>query len=233
MEQYQEAIELISKDQADQARKILLQITETDHEFAPPYYGLGIIQLHLNDMRGAADFFEKSIHYGARDPQIYYLLASALVVVGDFDNAKKAYLEAIQRRPSMANVHHDLGVLYFRTNEFENAEKSLKKAMALDPSSSKSILMLGVVCIKDGKPENALEYVTALRAVGDELKAVHLENLIRESQANKKIQEPDAKLLTPGGASEGNTGKMAITGNAQVNMRGTNKRKAKSPFARH
>ena len=96
--------------------------------------------------------------------------------------------------------------------------------------------------IKANKPENALEYVTALRAMREETKATHLENLFRASQKSKTIPEPDAKYLQPEvpkpplppqdtSQSKGQ-GRMSITGNAQINLKGGSAPKSASKGAK-
>lgn len=243
--QYADAVRLVQEERNEEARHALLKIIEAEPRFAPAYFSLGVVRLKEGEMGEAVDYFKKSIRNGGKDGMIHYLLASALVRLDRLDEARESYLEAIARKPGLANAHHDLGVLYYRTGDFGRAAESLQKALELEPKSVKTMLMLGVADIRDGHPEKAIEMVTALRNAGDETKAVHLENLLRESQAKRNIPEPDPTQLSPGAvpaarpAAPAASAQATLQGKASAAPSGTPQklgktapRKKKSPFAR-
>ena len=224
MERYQKASALIREDRSEEAKHELLNLVDSDPGFAPAYYSLGVIQLKHEDMAGAIRYFRKSLELGADSAIIHYLLASTLARKGEADAAKQSYLTAIQKNPLMDNAHHDLGMLYYLTGEYEKAVLSLQKALFLSPASTNTMLLLGMAYIKDERPENAVGLVTSLREAKDEVKALKLESLLRESQSKKKFVEPDKQYLTPGGpgtqaqkpSRSASKQTVSITGNAKM-----------------
>ena len=239
---FQKASALIKEEHLEEAKHYYLEMVNLDPNFAPAYYFLGIIQIKHDDMEGASRYLEDAIRLGVKDANVSYLLATTYARKGDIDNAKRAYLETIKKNPSMQRAHHDLGVLYYMTGDYDRAVESLKKTVALDPKSAKAMLMLGMACINAGRTEEVAGLVTSLRGLNEEVKAVKLEDLLRQAQAKKKFAEPEKDLLTPGGAPKPTSqkknsptsgkGKMSITGNAQFQMGGappaSPKKKSKS-----
>lgn len=235
---YQKASALMSEDRIEEAKLDLLKILELDPHYVPAYYSLGLIRLKADDMPGAVNYLETAIRYGGKHATVYYLLGAALSRKGDLDKAKAAYIEATTRNPKMTQAFHDLGVLYYRTGEFDKSVEALQKALELDPAASKTMLMLGMAYIKDKRTEETIGLVTSLRAINDEVKAVQLENLLREVQAKRTPPEPDAGLLTPGGApkkappakshsaTQKSKGTMSVTGTAKVTTHGKMKPRA-------
>ncbi len=223
---------MLKSEEIERAKLNFKQIIDLDRGFAPAYYYLGIIQLKRDDIMGAAEYFDKSIQYGANDPQVDFILATVLTKAGEFDRAKAAYREAVRKAPDKANFQHDLGILYYRTQEYDQSVAVLRNALDIEPDSSKTMMMLGMAYIQQGKTENAIELVTSLRGVNEEAKAVYLEDLLRQAQAKKKVTEPAPWILDPGSGADPSTvpavaassasgkGKMSITGNATFNMKG-------------
>mgnify|MGYP003393576311 FL=1 len=197
---------------------------------------LGRVYLQTNEPGKAVYRLEKAVSLGAgKDPNAYYMLASALTLSGDFTKAIEAYLQAAKMSPHTMNIHHDMGLLYYRIGKIDKSIESLQTALKIDPASAKTMLALGSAYLRDNKPEHAMEYVMGLRGIKDEVKATHLENMIRAVQRSKEMPEPDAATLDPNipqaapqqkrapgfpGRPQQTQSKVSITGNAQINLKG-------------
>ncbi len=182
--------------QQKESRVLFLKVLEIDERVVQAQYYAGLLALQLDDARDAALHLERAVQLGLRQGGVYYLLATAQTQWGDFEKAKENQILAIQADPRMATAYHDLGILYFRTQEYEKAIGAFKKALEIPPLSPKTFLMLGMTYVRLGKTENALEYVTLLRGANDELKATHLESIIRAVSEKMNVPPlPDENLV--------------------------------------
>ncbi|MCE1247422.1 MAG: tetratricopeptide repeat protein [Firmicutes bacterium] len=61
----------------------------------------------------------------------YIDLADAYLVLKDYANAEKAYLEAEKKDSANANIYSKLGILYIQTKENKKAKANLEKALSM------------------------------------------------------------------------------------------------------
>ena len=235
---YDKAVRFADQGEPELSREYFEKAIALKPDHTQAYYKLGILNLQLEDAERARHALEAAIDLGIHDPQIYYLHATALVKLEQFEKAEWSYLNATKRNPTMMTAWHDLGVLYYRTNKLEKSIQCLTKALSMKPDSTRTMLMLGLSHIKNEHPELAVEYVTALRAANDQTKALHLENIMKRFEKYRSYQEPDPQFLEPavppgakpkgkpgkaapaGSKPKQSTGKASITGNATINIKG-------------
>ena len=60
-----------------------------------------------------------------------------------YDDAIKAYKDAIKNDANFPNAYANLGICYKKTGEYELAKNSYKKAIELDPKFEKVYVALG------------------------------------------------------------------------------------------
>jgi Flp pilus assembly protein TadD len=220
---YGKAVAALKDHDVKAAKENFLKLTEADPNFSEGYGWLGLLCLQSGDAEVALRYLGKAADLGSQNPQVHYTLATLLAISGDLERAKRAYLEAVKINPQMGNAYHDLGMLYFRMGKNQDAIDAFLKALEINPQSTKAMLSIGMAYIKAGKPENAVEYITRLRDCNDEMKATHLEALLRGLQAEKVMKEPDASNLVPDGSKARRPGKTpqktALSGTAQINMK--------------
>ncbi|CAK8683428.1 unnamed protein product [Clavelina lepadiformis] len=82
-------------------------------------------------------------------------LGNALREQGKVEAAENAYIEALQKRPNMADVYYNLGVLYQELRRHQMAEESYKKAIQFKPRFALAHLNLGVVVSLQGRKKEA------------------------------------------------------------------------------
>jgi tetratricopeptide (TPR) repeat protein len=211
----------------DEARPLYQAVLEKRPDFTQASYDLGIMAFQEGDFESAIGYFGRAAELSPKEANIRYLLATALTRYGDFERAKKVYRETIELNPRMMQAHHDLGLLHYRTGEYEKAIAALEEALKLYPASANSMLVLGMSQISLNKPEYAIEIVSKLRELKEELKAKSLENMLRIYQASKRPATPDENALnpvlaapTPKPAGRPGDGRMSITGKAKINLSG-------------
>src|SRR5437764_1173892 len=71
----------------------------------------------------------------------------AALAAGRYADAEKAFEKLRQLEPGMAEVHANLGLLYFEERRFEEAIPALRQALKLKPTLSKSDNLLAMALI--------------------------------------------------------------------------------------
>ncbi|HUE70462.1 MAG TPA: tetratricopeptide repeat protein [Pirellulaceae bacterium] len=82
-----------------------------------------------------------------------YILAQGHEMLGDVDEAKQYYEEAVATAPKSADIHLKMAGLYLRRDP-QRAEASLRRALEIDPSSDAARRMLAIVLTSRGGAEN-------------------------------------------------------------------------------
>jgi len=79
----------------------------------------------------------------------------ALMARGDYSNAEKQYLKALELSPNYANLYINLGILKNATGNKKEAENYFKKALKIDPSKHISWYYYGRFLVKQEQYEVA------------------------------------------------------------------------------
>jgi tetratricopeptide (TPR) repeat protein len=117
------------------------------------------------------------------DVNLIALLGAILIRTGDFDDAERYLLRAIELEPEFAKPHEDLGALYLERNEAERAVTFFERVVALGDPQPAAVKGLAVALHRSGRVEEAeliraqhfvsvptsptLSQAHALRAAGD------------------------------------------------------------------
>jgi len=78
------------------------------------------------------------------------------LVHGDYQKAEAAYEGLRELSPEVAEIHANLGLIYFNERKFDLAVLSLRRALKLKPTLAKSELLLAVSLSELGKYKEAL-----------------------------------------------------------------------------
>jgi|GEM_PF-6271537 len=189
---YGQASDYMREGKSALAREALLKIVELNPSESTAYYYLGSLNLEKRELEPAASFLQKAVDTGRSDTKTLYVLAVVLSECGQFERSKGVYEQILKADPNHYAAHHDLGVLYYRTEDMPASIQHLERAVEIDPAAKKSHFMLGMAWIKHGKPENALGVVTMLRQMKAENEATLVERMIRDFRENRKIPDPSS-----------------------------------------
>ena len=138
-------------------------------------YDQGLVYLHSNRYSEAIVEFEKAIGLDPNYKEVHHGLGLAHLKMGNLGEAKKAAEAALRIAPSYqparalldviksstppvnpppqpqpAQVAHDQGLAYFRSNRYNEAVVEFEKAIGLDPNYKEAHHRLGLVHLKMG-----------------------------------------------------------------------------------
>ncbi len=80
----------------------------------------------------------------------------AALAAGRYADAERAFEKLRQLEPTMAEVHANLGLIYFQERKFEQAVPSLRQALKLKPSLTKSDNLLAMSLSEIGRYSEAV-----------------------------------------------------------------------------
>jgi tetratricopeptide (TPR) repeat protein len=108
-------------------------------------------------------FFDSSIKYfnkGAiiydKDPEIFYNLGVTYYEMGDKENALKAYVKAIEKKPDYILALNNLGVIYFEKQDYANALKIFTSSLKYDSNNADAYANTGAVYHNKGNYDLAI-----------------------------------------------------------------------------
>jgi hypothetical protein len=110
-------------------------------------YNLGVAYFYGGRPEDAVRQFEQKLAFTPRDDEAHHGLASALVILGAEDPARRreAFVraeehlrEALRLNPLFTQAYNDLGLLYLVCNEAESAVSCLQRAVELDPGHAQA-----------------------------------------------------------------------------------------------
>lgn len=96
---------------------------------------------------------------GSADPQLlqqYFEQGQSALVGNRYDEAEKIYEKLLQLAPGMAEVHANLGLIYFHQRKFEQAIPALRQALKLKPTLTRSGTLLAMSLSEIGQYSDAL-----------------------------------------------------------------------------
>jgi predicted Zn-dependent protease len=90
------------------------------------------------------------------------------------ENAKKLYLQALQKNPKDINVRTDLGLTYLLNDspQVGRAIEELDKSLEIDPKNERALQYMTDARIKQGNSEKAGEYLAKLKDVNAQNKGI-------------------------------------------------------------
>src|SRR5688572_396828 len=84
-----------------------------------------------------------------------YLLARSLFAQGRYDEAKQAFLAAMEVFQDYPDIHHSLGVIAHLQADFKAAVAYFQKALKLNPNYTEALLNLAITYNTVGLYESA------------------------------------------------------------------------------
>lgn len=88
---------------------------------------------------------------GSSSVQEKYNAAQKALEQGEFKRAQALYLELAASDPQIAEIHANLGLIYFQEQKFEDAAKELRRALQLKPSLNKTRTILAMALSELGQ----------------------------------------------------------------------------------
>lgn len=85
-----------------------------------------------------------------------YKQAQELLAAGKYAEAQRSFEQLAAANPTIAEIHANLGLIYFEERMFQPAIKELRRALKLNPSLSKSAAVLAMSLSEIGEYSEAL-----------------------------------------------------------------------------
>ena len=130
----------------DKAEKTFASAIKQDPSFIPPYLALGKLYFDRNTYEGyqkAAKHYLQATKLSPEGPRGYFYLAMALDQLGNLSSAGYNYQKALQLITNKssessllnpADIHLNLGGLYYRLQDYPKAVRHYRELLFLDPS---------------------------------------------------------------------------------------------------
>ena len=167
---------------AEQFLKKVINIHNTDEL----NYLYGNILKIQNKYHEAIDLYKSAILLNNKFSEAYNNLANTQKKIGDNENAKNNYIQAIKSNKSNFGAFFNLANLYRSEKKFEKAIDNYKKVLELNPQFVESMNNIGSINLILGNFENGIKYFK---------EAIEIDKFNSESYYNyvsaKKILEND------------------------------------------
>jgi len=128
---------------------------------------LGALQHRVGRSAESILTIEKALCAHRESAELFALLASALMDVGDTDGAKAAYVQTTLLAPGDAIAHNNLGAFLRETGELHAAIESLSCAVKLDPALPQALSNLAELHFELGSVEQSVDAYSRLLSLGD------------------------------------------------------------------
>lgn len=120
----------------------------------------------LGRWREAAPHIRQAFLKGIDAPESWLVLARCQQSLGRFDDAERAFKEAICRRPSFSDAHNDLAQLsWMRTGDISAALANLEGAILAAPHDIRLQVLKAQVLENAGQADWAFAHLTSLASV--------------------------------------------------------------------
>ena len=131
--------------------------------------------------------------------EVYSLYAQSMMDKGDYEEADKFFLKAIESDPLDANLYVHRGILKMQQfNDSEQAIRELDKACSIDPKCQFAWEMLGSLEVQRGNLVRGIKcFDNALSAATTELDCAHLFSLRDAAEAQLRAAETLGVALPP------------------------------------
>ena len=96
------------------------------------YFDLGVVYFKKNQLKKAAEYFEKAIILDPGNVEAYNNLGAMHDRLGNYEKAKEVLIKGIKINPRNAKGHYNLGVICEKQGVLKGAIKAYNKAIELN-----------------------------------------------------------------------------------------------------
>jgi tetratricopeptide (TPR) repeat protein len=114
----------------------------------------GNLAVRLKEWDKAAALLKEAMRY-KDDGELFFLLATSLYQSGRNDEAEKAYLKVLSRKPQQVASLVNLGYLYLDSQHFKKAEELHRRALKVSSNNEAALFGLALAMQRGGKTEEA------------------------------------------------------------------------------
>ena len=116
------------------------------------HFGMGTAYAMIGKKEEAKSYYESAIIYDPEFISPYINLANLNMSVGEIETAKKLLLTVLLKKPALAGVHKNLGLILLQEKDIKGASKHLREyirlmPLATDAKAIQSFLKMKLVMI--------------------------------------------------------------------------------------
>lgn len=139
-ESFGQAITLMQQGQSIEAESLLLSLTEEYPGLSGPWLNLGLIKTQAKEWEYALEHFTKAITANPQNTYAHTSMGLALRELGRFEEAKAAYLKALEVDQKYAKAQLNMGILAdLYLNDLPLALKHYKIYQVLQTKPDKAV----------------------------------------------------------------------------------------------
>ena len=154
----QRALQFHQSGQLDEAKSIYDQILKKFPNQPDALHLRGLIALQTGDARLAVEYIRKATRLQPKNPAFKGNLASALMELGNFDDARAMFLRAAQLKPDAPQFQMGVANCYAMQEKLAEAEKQLRTVTQRFPQFALARFNLGNTLRDQGNIRQAIEH---------------------------------------------------------------------------
>lgn len=151
------ADEFLQKGDFEKAEELFLKAVEAGCRFADVYNKLGLVNYHKGNLEKAAEYFEKALGINPRYTEVSLNLSITYNELGRYGKAKEVYSKAKEAaetearridpfvKGKLANMHFEIGEVYYEMGLLDEAMMEYGKAATLRPDFVDVKIKMGIV----------------------------------------------------------------------------------------
>ena len=163
---------------ADDARKILLEITQAHPQDAHAWYNLGLLEKSAGNPEASVAAFARALGLDSADADIHYFLATTFSELRRYPKAIDEFTAALKINPYHVSAEFGLAQAYQRSGDSANAKAHLERFQHLN--AAKLGVPMSLVYGEQGKYSLAEQVSSALAPVLPAI-PVHFEEVAASS----------------------------------------------------
>jgi tetratricopeptide (TPR) repeat protein len=144
-----------AQEQAAQAQQSLREALRVQPGYLPALLGLGNISLEQNNGKAALEYAGRVIATSFWVADAHVLAGSSYLLLGDLDQAQRAFELAAGLNPRSPAPQERLGHVLGTRGKYADAEKAYEAALAITPDYAPALNGLAEILSKDGKAKQA------------------------------------------------------------------------------
>jgi len=165
-------------------------VAQTRQQIAKDYEMKGDIARAREQYGSAVNWYLVAVRYNTHDASLYNKLGIAELKVGDLDQARRTFSQAVKVEPSNVDSLNNLGAVYCLEHKYKPAVRYLKQALALEEAKAVTHLNLAEAWMGQKQIDRAMtEYARALELDADILTSTDKEGVFAQ------IQTPEQRAM--------------------------------------
>jgi len=166
------ALSFLKKGDHQKARKLLLELLESDAQVPAVFYYLAVISYQEKDFEKAIEWLEKAIAIAPGNTAYHRLKGLCHAGLGSHQKAIDCFERVLEYQPDDIDAHYQVGQAYKALHDFQHALNAFKKAVLIDSGFAEAYFnMAGLLHRMDRLGEAIACYQKAIAAKSDYTRA--------------------------------------------------------------